>query len=1774
MACRLPHSNTLDNVRAAAEDAGLRRDGAYVQGERLSAFAERFNASLSEDYGERVRVLVEVAGEGVVENAAGITRVEAIREAAGLRGTTAAMPRGLPVSRSRDRAIALAKARELAASTGVRYRVVARGGSYAAVPTASSISGVSPEASAFLTRLSERTGLAIEVLEPGRFDREAAALGGGRASRGMVSGNVIKLKSGAWDAGTALHEVAHVIEAAIARDNPLTHANLMREIRSDSSLAAEEAAMVARGVDPSVAASEVFAKALSEASRSPEAAKRPWFKRVWRQIAAALERMGFLDVASPSVRLADLRVGLLGGASFDLRGAAVAGTLFDDGGGPRSSYTADTAAYLANYASRGKVPTVQQSKTVATLDDIRIRFGEHVSGRRVLATADGKRYTGVSRFLDANGHAFDGESTDDPIPREMGNQIDDIVRETIAGKSFADAYIAVSRERDARRQRDSLPEIVVRRRALEKVYDDIVALQDRFPQMVFVADAPLISDHAGVTGKADILMVHPDGSVMVVDVKTSGAMGIHAKSLTRYRAQVSAYAGMVADGGLVPNRRRGILNYSKVGIDRDAPNVLQQVGLTGGAKANLITAPSIVAIESAMTSAERQRKLVAKSIVRDGDFGEVLSGARALIADRIAFLNQDPDLRYQSRELESLMRDLEITDSIGAIQLLAEAGVKQLRTGQHREGVFQKASSVIVAFKQNEAPVDVLVKAQAALDELLPWQPVLERITTAFTLEHNSAAIAQLDGDHPIRVISDLLDTTRSLVVRLQDIQPKATAKYVWPILSKAHSAIADQIAFKEERLARVRAKNKSDAKRVAKYRRRADALQAEIEEAESRGESQTDGTQDLRRKMKRAIEQTEGLTSFALQTMKEIDQLRQVHITDEASLAESFAKNSFFDISVVDKWLEDPDSISNPLIASAALAIRDGFARVQIGSTEAAEELERVSLALAEAKGVSKDRKHDLYASVLADVKTYAGVDAEGKPRYVDDVALLSPLDEHAYHEALMKMYAEREHLPPDRRRGVLETFYLEHTEDIPAEDIVIDGVVVREGLNTIAERAIAKEGRKRWERYLEESVITLTDGTKRYRAAQLTMPKRSRYRSAAFDALMRQPPSSPERVAWATYARHLTEAKRAMPIRNTSVHLWTMPSVMKTRTERFVEQGVGAYADQVRRETQVRHVGEDPERAYDLGHVYRRVEVIDEATAATLDPLNVDRDVETGIIYRTEFSPDERSEVDGVIPTRYTQTMKAEHKSRNVPRSLLMFKQAADTYVERRRNRAILLPLLRVSRERKAPTLNPLGLGVVNKARARFGMKDYVPNDSGTSQVEDLLASIIDKYVYGRDRVESNKLGYDVHSVVDLLHSAMNLTSIAGDTTISLANSVGGMAALTTEAAEGAAFTKADLAWASMQAAKSMRHSMPGGADFKKGNPRTLIGKLHRLYDPAADQTQKIPGLIAGGAMERFADSSVLMAPMSMSTQRMELTQTYLMLARKNDRGERLLEAYEIGPDGSLRIKPGRSLSEWGLDTRVSDLVDVDYRTRYRTRFKRLVGNYSDETSPMAKRYVLGRLGLKFKDWFFPFVKRRFTGIGGPKANYGMSDIEEGFYYTFYRLVRSETDYLKALFNPFAKPGDLDLTEVEYHNARKLAVDAVLASVTSALMLAGYALKEAADDDERWYYAVVLLHGARIQSEVVTMFNPKEYERQVKSPIAAMGVIAKATKFLVNVVVQDPLNLMLEGDVTRLKQDSGYSEKGTAKSFHYGIKALGLSAKWYDPVTAIESFEMARGR
>jgi hypothetical protein len=716
-------------------------------------------------------------------------------------------------------------------------------------------------------------------------------------------------------------------------------------------------------------------------------------------------------------------------------------------------------------------------------------------------------------------------------------------------------------------------------------------------------------------------------------------------------------------------------------------------------------------------------------------------------------------------------------------------------------------------------------------------------------------------------------------------------------------------------------------------------------------------------------------------------------------------------------------------------------------------------------------------------------------------------------YYSEMRKMYESVKELTPAKRKKAIAIWYSQNTEPKPINEI---NQIIADKKEELRLEMITEQDYQDW---INSVVYEDQFGNKSYRK-ELSRPKSDKYTSAKWKSL-NLPQNAHKKEFYDFLISKYASYQSKLPRQHRKG--FELPSVDKGFNARVVEDGTISTIK-------------------DLATNFTKYQARDQQYGST--------------------SPSGQAVKE--VPIYFTQNMDAKDVSSDLLSSVMLFGKMSLEYEAK----SSILPevniITNVLKERKYQDTNSKGQGIVDRVAASVGFqRTRVKSEDGGYNSTKQLIDFLDNTIFGITKNKEEFQGIAVDKVIDQMMGWQALSSLGGFRPLkATANYLQATLMNRTEAA-----AKEYLDSSNIKAGRNFynKHlkSIMGDMMNKKLVGKSLPTQLIEYFDAIQGNfTDEFGRNISGNLSKKFAKGDLMFLAQNLSEHAAQGEMFFGMLdAQKvnqtiNGQTKQisLLEAFELGSDGNLKLKEG---------VEFSDKSKVDLEMRVHALSKRLYGVYNSFDRPSIQKHALGRATMMFRKFLVPGLKRRFKNVG---YDYELDGLTEGYYVAFWKFFNQGIrDYSFNLVKMYDT-----LSPIEKKNILRATKELTLIAISTMLALVASAYTD--DDDEKEYIksqslvAQKSIYGleyllTRLGTEMRTYMNPIDFLRIAKNP----AVITSYLERLMKLVGQAVPPYTLE----EYKRDYGMWEKGDLKVMARFLALFGITGNEWNPEYATQNIK-----
>jgi hypothetical protein len=703
---------------------------------------------------------------------------------------------------------------------------------------------------------------------------------------------------------------------------------------------------------------------------------------------------------------------------------------------------------------------------------------------------------------------FEGDSEEYEVNRIWGNQTDFILKSVLTGKDLKTTIKEFEDFIDEKGTDNLLSDEVV-----EELYNTITKIKEDNPKSVILSQVIFKNDRTGIAGTADIVIVNPDGSIKIKDLKTSKTStesykysspytkGKSSKS-ERHAAQLSAYKGLALSEGYDFEGSLDDLSIIPLYIQNESNNIVTELKLESEIPHETLD----FVVEEVYTEYEPER------IIDEEKYNDILDKIKIVLERRLAALRKstvnkkNKFEKYKIEELKKILSSVEKTKSISTfITNMHETFIQK----DKYPGIYMQYRKFKSKLDYNTmTPSEVIEQLMEYKNHIDTYKGFIEELEIFYTDLDLDSVIKGADPSSPLGKLRELTSAFKWMEKDIQKSLSPTIAKELNKFASKeGNEKVLEEIKYKKERLKQYKEDSKA-------YK----------------------------------------IISEQIRKLEE-----DIGLVNEETLTKTLEFGANQDIPYLDFLLNPAISSSNPIVALFAKKLKLGLENARQKSI--AFSRDAVS-AFNKFKG---NRSSDNVAEFNRGLYEKVMVWDDYNKKLVSKMAFVQDYDVTAYNIALNKMWEEANKINnPTKKADFINSWYMNNHEALPEEDHYVNGVLISKGRNSIIEEKkkdlesgiLSKKGYDEWYSKNVKEVAGRIIYTR-----QLSRPSRKIFKSTKIEEM-----SSDQREYYNFLISSYFRAQNKIPSANAPGYI--LPSITKSDNDVLRENGVTGYLKHKKKE------------------------------------------------------------------------------------------------------------------------------------------------------------------------------------------------------------------------------------------------------------------------------------------------------------------------------------------------------------------------------------------------------------------------------------------------------------------------------------------------------------------------------------------------------------------------------------------------------------------------------
>ncbi len=484
-----------------------------------------------------------------------------------------------------------------------------------------------------------------------------------------------------------------------------------------------------------------------------------------------------------------------------------------------------------------------------------------------------------------------------------------------------------------------------------------------------------------------------------------------------------------------------------------------------------------------------------------------------------------------------------------------------------------------------------------------------------------------------------------------------------------------------------------------------------------------------------------------------------------------------------------------------------------------------------------------------------------------------------------------------------------------------------------------------------------------------------------------------------------------------------------------------------------------------------------------------------------------DESDNLISMLPIYFTGKMETSDISTNVGKSISLFSTMAYDYDEMDKIIADIENINDLIGEREVLLTNGLGKKIGNYLLGKQGIEESVTKRGSETELFKQVNDYLKSFVYGISEEKEEILGFNEKQINGLMKFNF-IKSLSFNVFSAASNVLNAGSQQLAESIGGSYYSKEDYGLATKQYASN--YSMI--TDIGKRKKTNKINLLNTYFGFLNDNTGyndpnhilkrlNTDTLMAlDHAGDHFNKSRIGLAVLN----GFKVKKDGVELLDSNNKPYKLFDVLEI--DENFNI-----IKKIDFDFTESDRLSLTFKARRLNQM--LHGTYTEADRVAAKRYVIGRAVLSYRNWIEPSFRKRFEFIKDSKGriqpvyDYQLDDFRKGNYISFYQYMVNGVlpDIKKIITLSNDKKAWAELSDLDRANVKKTVVEL---TYMLGMYILGSFLYGLVDYDDESLANKTLAFAAyqcnRLFSETAFFVNPKETLKIIKTPSAQLSTIS----------------------------------------------------------------------
>jgi hypothetical protein len=655
-------------------------------------------------------------------------------------------------------------------------------------------------------------------------------------------------------------------------------------------------------------------------------------------------------------------------------------------------------------------------------------------------TPDGKKYTRVSDELDKNDYyKYSGPENNEQkqLSLDWGNAVDAILRAVLLNQP--------------------VPKTMLDDKISEKLYDEFQGLKKDFPDCILLPQITFLNKRKKVAGTTDVVVIHPDGRLQIVDLKTSKGKFLkgpkvipnkkHADQYERHDAQLTMYRALA----------------ESMGYDMYDKDTLMVLPIELKVNDNVVEEVERPQPYIKHTGVERLYEEYKEGFEKS-KFSDIMGNLKTVIQKKINVAKQAGKLS-QVHALESILENIRTSIDIQGVNKFIDESYTTFFGNTAFAGYYKIYNDYLDQINADD-PLDMLAKIHEIEDMVNTYSASIDELWVSYMNFKELSPLDDFADDSQLAKLDKLrrafADMKQGFQNKIPRVMAKTLAKQVSPSVVEA---IKENIRIKKSQQKSFVEKDTSKMGFFAKQKYNFQKQQAN----------------KLAKQLKDLEEQF-------------LNDDGQVDI--EEAIYREIRFGGYKDVSMADRWLSPAASMPNSFLAPFVLTIKRAFEEVRL------KNLRFIPLAYRQFQEFAKQNKNSIdnphsFNEGLYTTRVVYNENEDGTVTSKNVLTLVGSLDYSAFNTSFAQMEKRKKEAKTKAEKDKIYNLWKVENKQIRPENHIegvtkIGDIILIETIGDLEARKKKELGVRGFDAWKQRN--TAFDGTL---LGEYSIPKISKYQT-----------------------------------------------------------------------------------------------------------------------------------------------------------------------------------------------------------------------------------------------------------------------------------------------------------------------------------------------------------------------------------------------------------------------------------------------------------------------------------------------------------------------------------------------------------------------------------------------------------------------------------------------------------------------------------------------------